>query len=337
MTAVIELPERERTVFHLLHALRRPYLPNAIENASVMSNAASVLDLLGCPKCHSPLRSEGEALVCSGCGIRFESRSGIPCFLPSAQAERFAVAQAAEEKHHQDAWTALDLSGLRGVKSLEDYRDWLESFYRVALYAFGLPAGFFREKTVLEIGSGPFGMLGCMSPARGLAIDPLMPSFVSYMRPHWGEQPFRIAALGEELPARSGTFDMAIAINTLDHTLEPDKILNETYRALKPGALFLINNNVKSRAGTWLGRIGERLGIKRLTEVFHPHAFTKSDLEAECRRAGFEVIDDMCAKSLEPESSRRQWTWKHWIRYWVEDEHKLWLLARKPETDKGAV
>jgi SAM-dependent methyltransferase len=282
------------------------------------------------------LRLEGEALVCSACSERFDSRSGVPCFLLVHQAERFAIAQAAEEKHHEEAWTALHLTALRGVKSLEDYRDWLESFYRVGLCAFGFSAGYFREKTIIEIGSGPFGMLGCISHSRGVAIDPLMPSFVRYMRPYWGEQPLRVAALGEELPVCSKMFDIAIAINTLDHTLEPEKILKETYRVLKPGGLLLINNNVKSRAGVWFAGIGERFGIERLTEVFHPHAFTKGDLVAGCHLAGFDIIDEFCAKSLEPEESRRQWTWKHSVRNWLENECKLWLLAKKPETGEPA-
>jgi ubiquinone/menaquinone biosynthesis C-methylase UbiE len=125
-------------------------------------------------------------------------------------------------------------------------------------------------------------------------------------------------------------FDIAVSINTLDHTLEPEKIFRETYRVLKPGGLFLINNNVKSRAGALMGKVGERFGIRQLTEVFHPHAFSQSDLAGHCRQAGFEVIADFSAKSSEPEEARRRWSWKHTIRRWVENEHMLWLLAKKP-------
>ena len=228
----------------------------------------------------------------------------------------------------------MDLGGFRGVTSLEDYRDWLESFYRMGLCTFGFASGFFRDKTILEIGSGPFGMLGCMPYARGLAIDPLMTSFASYMRPHWKDQLLRVAAMGEELPARSETFDVVVAINTLDHTLEPEKIVQEACRVLKPSGLLLINNNVKSRAGMCLGSFGERFGIKRLTEVFHPHAFSKGNLIGICRSAGFEVIANLLAKSSEPLESRSKWSWQHTLRRWVEDERALWLLAKKPELAK---
>jgi SAM-dependent methyltransferase len=303
-------------------------------NQVISNSSNSVLDLLACPKCHSRFRFEGEALICSSCGTKFESRSGIPCFLPPQQAERFASAQAAEEKYHEETWSHIDFTGLRGVTSVDDYRDWLESFYRIGLSPFGLATSYFRDKAVVEIGSGPFGFLSCLPCGRGLAIDPLMVSFTGYMRKHWDERILRIAAMGEELPIPSGTFDVALAINTLDHTLEPDKILKEAFRVLKPGGLFLIENNVKSRPGKWISVAGERLGIKRLTEIYHPHALTKGDLAEGCKRTGFDVLIDYTAQASTPEHVRSQWGWKHAIRHRVENEHMFWLLAQKPGGSK---
>jgi uncharacterized protein YbaR (Trm112 family) len=288
------------------------------------------LDLIACPRCHSPLRLEGDSLVCSKCSEKFQIQSGVPSFVPPKLAERFSQAQEAEGKHHKEAWVNLHVGHLPWVKSFEDYADWLESFYRVGFYAFGLCAGYFREKTVLEIGSGPFGFSACIPSVRGLAIDPLMVSFSGYMQPHWRPQPVRIAAMGEEMPVPTGIFDAAVAINTLDHTLEPEKIFKETWRALKPGALFFINNNVKSAAGKMLGTAGERFGITRLTEVFHPHAFTRESLISGCEAAGFKVIGDFFAKATAPESQRQHWSWMHAVRHQVENEVALWVLAEKP-------
>ena len=90
-------------------------------------------------------------------------------------------------------------------------------------------------------------------------------------------------------------------------------------------------NNVKSSVGVWLGRIGERLGISRLTEVYHPHGFTKDDLTEACELAGFEIVRDYSAKLADPKEISRQYGWKTALRKRVEDEHGLWLLARKPD------
>lgn len=290
----------------------------------------NALDLIACPRCHSPLRLDSEFLVCSKCGQKFEIRSGVPSFLPAKLAERFSVAQEAEKRHHEEAWVHQRVGRLPWVKTAEDYADWMASYYRVGFFAFGLCAGYYREKTVLEIGSGPYGFCACIPSARSLAIDPLMVSFSGYMQSQWGAQPVRVAALGEEMPVPTGVFDAAVAINTLDHTLEPEKILRETWRALKPGALFLINNNVKSPAGKLLGATGEKFGISRLTEVFHPHAFTRQSLIGNCESAGFKVIGEFFARTTPTEDMRKDWSWKHGVRNRIENEVFLWLLAEKP-------
>lgn len=285
------------------------------------------LDMLACPKCHERLEISGSALNCrsSSCGAKYAIQDGIPNFLPKEAAERFKKAQDAESTHHEDAWKRLDVGYLPGVKSLPDYQEWLECFYLVGFYAFGFPKSYWRKKVVLEIGAGPFGMLACVPNARGVAVDPLMPSFACYMKPIWTDSTIRIAALGEALPSPSETFDAAVAINCLDHTLHPELILKEVRRTLKPGADFLIMNNVKSTAGTALTRLGEICGISKLTEVYHPHAFTARSLAEMSRHSGFEVVRDYSAKFTETEEVRARYSWKASVRRWIEDERALWL------------
>lgn len=285
--------------------------------------------LLACPQDHAPFREDGGALVCTKCSARFAIRNGIPVFTPPEFAPRFVEAQAAEAAHHEDAWTKLHVGSLTWVKSLADYREWLESFYRVGFYAFGFPASHFKDRAVLEIGSGPFGMLACLPHGSGVAVDPLMCDFVPYMQQHWTPSPTRIAALGETLPVATATFDDAVAINCLDHTLEPVKIIREITRALKPGGFFFLMNNVKSAAGVAIANAGEKLGISRLTEVFHPHAFTQERLERDCETAGLEVLRHCRMKISEPSEITALYGWKGKLRKKVEDEHALWILARK--------
>jgi SAM-dependent methyltransferase len=286
--------------------------------------------LLVCPKDHAQLREDENALVCTKCAARYEIRNGIPVFTPPEFAARFVEAQAAEAAHHEDAWTKLHVGSLSWVKSLADYREWLESFYRVGFYAFGFPSSHFQNRTVLEIGSGPFGMLACLPHGAGVAVDPLMPDFVPYMQQHWAPSPTRIAALGETLPVPSSAFDDAVAINCLDHTLEPEKIIREISRTLKPGGFFFLMNNVKSAAGVAIANVGEKFGIKRLTEVFHPHAFTQARLRRECEAAGLQVIrDHVSSTSLTPEENAR-FSLKTKMKMRVINEVQLWILAQKP-------
>jgi SAM-dependent methyltransferase len=289
-----------------------------------------MIDLLACPKCHAPLAPGEQTLSCTKCTLTFQVREGIPDFRPAEFAARFATAQAAESEHHEKAWTQLQAGYLPMVKSIPDYCDWLESFYRTGFAAFGFPVAWLRGKAVLEIGSGPFGLLACFPHGAGVAVDPLMPSFVPYMRKHWQASPQRIAALGEELPVLDAAFDAAVAINCLDHTLEPDRILSSVVRALKPGGYFFLMNNVKSATGVALSLVGEKLGIARLTEVFHPHAFSRRSLTLACTAVGLEVMRDCQMKISEPAEITARYGWKGAIRKRVENECALWLLARKP-------
>ncbi|MBV9381795.1 MAG: Trm112 family protein [Streptosporangiaceae bacterium] len=42
-----------------------------------------LLEILACPKCRAPLRADDEAseLVCTGCGLAYPVRDGIPVLL----------------------------------------------------------------------------------------------------------------------------------------------------------------------------------------------------------------------------------------------------------------
>ena len=40
-----------------------------------------LLDILACPACKTPVRLEGERLVCAQCGRRYPIRDGIPVML----------------------------------------------------------------------------------------------------------------------------------------------------------------------------------------------------------------------------------------------------------------
>jgi hypothetical protein len=41
-----------------------------------------LLAILACPECRRPVRPEGDELVCTGCGLRYPVRDGIPVMLP---------------------------------------------------------------------------------------------------------------------------------------------------------------------------------------------------------------------------------------------------------------
>ena len=49
-----------------------------------MSVPEELLELMACPVCRSPLEDAGEMLACTGCGVRYPVREGVPVMLPEA-------------------------------------------------------------------------------------------------------------------------------------------------------------------------------------------------------------------------------------------------------------
>lgn len=47
-----------------------------------------------------------------------------------------------------------------------------------------------------------------------------------------------IAAVGEHLPFPSGTFDLVVSIQVLEHVRDPNRVVEEVLRVLKPGGFF---------------------------------------------------------------------------------------------------
>jgi len=84
-----------------------------------------------------------------------------------------------------------------------------------------------------------------------------------------------------------GAFDIVALINVLEHTWEPQRVLDEAAARLRPGGTLVVN------VPTWLGRpVHElqafRLGLSSAVEIDdHKHYFDTRDLWPLLVRAGF--------------------------------------------------
>ena len=110
----------------------------------------------------------------------------------------------------------------------------------------------------LEVGSGPFGLgvIGYVAeiPFR-IAMDPLPPTRMDtsdplrrYIDIHRKPLGY-IVGCGEEIPVRSESLDLVTCCNVIDHTSNPDLILDEVHRILKPGGQFFLDVHTFSVLG----------------------------------------------------------------------------------------
>lgn len=147
-----------------------------------------------------------------------------------------------------------------------------------------------RRGRVLEIGSGPIGIVNFLRWGDRCAIDPLehfyktKPALVSLRQPGVTY----LDGTGEKLPFESGSCALVIIDNVIDHTYAPGRILQEIRRVLRPDGLLYLSVNVHRRWGAFLHTALAVLQIDR----GHPYTFTSASLRRILRRHGFRVLTE---------------------------------------------
>ena len=143
------------------------------------------------------------------------------------------------------------------------------------------------EMKVLEVGCGAYGIISELNCKTKIGIDPLMETYGKYF--DLDKRTLYIAAVGEALPIRDNSIDVCFCNNVLDHTSEPSIVLNQINRALKTrGILILGLYCYETSLLWWLALLKEKLPFLR--DIYHPHHFTISQLNALLTLTGFKII-----------------------------------------------
>jgi SAM-dependent methyltransferase len=199
--------------------------------------------------------------------------------------ERWAEAQESEKIF----WHDLFSKGYHGIdlETLLKQRHLLDLVIR---YDFDL--SFFEDKTVVEIGCGPYGCVSSIMPGNKIGIDPLIDYFKQHTKSH-SEGLHYIKSVGELLPLPNDCADVVICQNVLDHTCVPYDCLREINRILKLNGLLVLWVNSYHfivafiRKNVENGRFGFRAFRK---DMPHPHSFTLGEVLRITRKFGFEMI-----------------------------------------------
>lgn len=126
----------------------------------------------------------------------------------------------------------------------------------------------------LEIGGGPHPMVAQGRWRFAASVDPLNDGYATcnlFPPPPITFTP--IAAPGEQLPLPSGTFDLVVCDNCLDHVADPGRVVAEIARVLRPG-----------------GHAWVLVDLRTTVDDMHPHAFTPELLAAMLTSQGLEVM-----------------------------------------------
>jgi len=99
--------------------------------------------------------------------------------------------------------------------------------------------GISKNGTILEIGCGPICLSQAIPNGKKTYLDPLLDDF---RRLFPGELPDGeyIATSAEKIARPNHSYDLIVCLNTLSHTLNPELVLNEIERLLKPHGKLLL-------------------------------------------------------------------------------------------------
>lgn len=181
-------------------------------------------------------------------------------------------------QHYEQSWWDTRKANL-DLSYFKTFAEELQSF---------MPVGTVTTSTsILEIGSGPAGILTHLDTPDKHAIDPLETFYATVdafarvrdPRTHY------YAVRGEELPFPDRRFDLVIMDNVLDHAQDPMQVLREMQRVIKPNGVVFFRQNVYHVWG---------LGVRWLMERFvldpgHPHTFTSASLRSALSSLGFVI------------------------------------------------
>jgi SAM-dependent methyltransferase len=143
-----------------------------------------------------------------------------------------------------------------------------------------------ESPVVVDVGSGPT-CWGRFFPGTRIYIDSLMAGYPA----RWGgESPegFPAAAMGEALPLRDDCCDLVVSFNALDHFADPEAMVRECMRVLRPGGLLAISVYVHPPLRAVLRGLREALG---LASAPHPFSFTHRSALDLLTDSGLEVLE----------------------------------------------
>lgn len=174
-------------------------------------------NILACPNCLSSLKLDSKIFSCSKCRKRYEMKEGVPIFIKS---------QVSDEN--------MAVGGFN--RNIKEYPK-LISALRKLKKILGPPLTIYAPKEkefVNQITKKSKRSLNIGSSSKKAYPGSLNLDIGFF-------ENVDIVADGKRLPFKENSFDLILIESVLEHVDEPEKIINESYRAMKKGGKIYIS------------------------------------------------------------------------------------------------
>lgn len=192
------------------------------------------------------------------------------------------------QEYERGYWEEAAQHAAAGVAAQIDFYEWRAGELVKRLRGLGEGGLVDGTRRFVELGSGPVGVLPFLPAKVKVAVDPLNrfyssnPALTSFRKP----DVTYIEAPGEKVPLESGSFDLLIMENCIDHVQDVDAVMSEIRRLLAPSGVLYLTVNARSRPGYLVHRVLAKLAL----DPGHPHTFTDARFRAMLARHGFDLM-----------------------------------------------
>jgi ubiquinone/menaquinone biosynthesis C-methylase UbiE len=179
-------------------------------------------------------------------------------------------------------------------------------------HGFNLDYSYFTGKDVLEVGCGPSGIIYHLDEVKtSVGLEPL--DLNNLARKNWKKTSVA-KGIGEKIPFQDNSFDVILSYNSIDHSFDPKKVIEEIYRVLRLGGDFLLSLHILRDQFNLLKSI-----LNKFDEP-HPYHLTHKEvlrllkdnsfyLNNSKRDKGIGELNDSLKKTIANYMMDRLWLW----------------------------
>ncbi len=193
---------------------------------------------LVCPKCKSSLERENDSIRCKTCKTKYPMLDGIPIFCEQSDYEKWT-------QYHIDVFTPI-LTVQNKKKPLETPPTCDQDNYLSLPLSENDYYSKFVERCdrVLDLGSGE-GVFSAPLSSKVKEIYCVDPSYIALKRviKRNKHNIYPINCSGDNLPFPDNFFDYVLFIFVIEHIQDPQPILSEIRRILKPNGHLIVSTD----------------------------------------------------------------------------------------------
>ncbi|MDQ6996537.1 MAG: class I SAM-dependent methyltransferase [Mariprofundus sp.] len=152
-----------------------------------------------------------------------------------------------------------------------------------------------ESATILEIGCGPVCLASLLAQQCKTYLDPMADDFRRMFPGELPEDGEYLTSAAERIPKPSGSYDLIICLNMISHTLNPELVMNEIERLLKPGGKLILSIRTHNQLEARLHYLTIRM-FPQLCSKTRPYYYTRKGIRRTLQRH-FNIKEEIVQKA----------------------------------------